>query len=88
MRAFPPWQRSGTTLNSETRNISRAFVGLNAEVASDAGFDLRQRREPPPPANLSTQQVFEKKTRLRCTCERQREPRSAGCEFGVHKAGC
>lgn len=68
-----PPQRSGTTLNAETQNISRAFVGLNAEVASNAGFDLRERREPPPPANLSTQQVFEKKTRLRCTCEWGRE---------------
>ncbi|PKK18501.1 DC-STAMP domain containing 1, partial [Columba livia] len=66
-RVLESMARSGTTLNAETQNISRAFVGLNAEVASNAGFDLRERREPPPPANLSTQQVFEKKTRLRCT---------------------
>ena len=52
------------------QNISRAFVGLNEEVASEAGYDLRQRRRPDPRPAPSTQQLYEMKTKLRCTCER------------------
>ncbi|KAM6365310.1 E3 ubiquitin-protein ligase DCST1 [Pluvialis apricaria] len=59
--------RGGGTLNDEMQNISRAFVELNEEVASEAGYDLRQRRRPDPRAASSTQQLFEMKTRLRCT---------------------
>ncbi|KAM6037721.1 E3 ubiquitin-protein ligase DCST1 isoform 2-T2 [Theristicus caerulescens] len=63
----PPRQRSGQTLNAEMRNISRAFVALNEEVASEAGYDLRQRRRPDPRPAPSTQQLYETKTKQRCT---------------------
>lgn len=52
------------------QNISRAFVELNEEVASEAGYELRQRRRPQPRPASSTQQLFEMKTKMRCTCER------------------
>ncbi|XP_068778049.1 E3 ubiquitin-protein ligase DCST1 [Struthio camelus] len=58
--------RSGRTLDAETQNISRAFVGLNEEVASEAGYDLRQGRRAAPPPALSTQKLYEMKTKLRC----------------------
>ncbi|XP_075032029.1 E3 ubiquitin-protein ligase DCST1 [Calonectris borealis] len=59
--------RSGRTLNTEMQNISRAFVGLNEEVASEAGYDLQQQQHPGSRPAPSTQQLYEKKTRLRCT---------------------
>uniref|UniRef100_A0A8C4JQL7 DC-STAMP domain containing 1 n=1 Tax=Dromaius novaehollandiae TaxID=8790 RepID=A0A8C4JQL7_DRONO len=65
--------RSGRTLNAEMQNISRAFVGLNEEVASEAGYDLRQGRSAAPPQALSTQKLYEMKTKLRCKCERGTE---------------
>ncbi|XP_062488293.1 E3 ubiquitin-protein ligase DCST1 isoform X1 [Pezoporus occidentalis] len=58
--------RSGQMLNSEVQNISRAFVGLNEEVASEAGYDLRQSRRTKPQLAPSTQQLYETKTKLRC----------------------
>nr|XP_013797173.1 PREDICTED: DC-STAMP domain-containing protein 1 [Apteryx mantelli mantelli] len=58
--------RSGRTLNAEMQNISRAFVALNEEVASEAGYDLRQGRRTAPPQALSTQKLYEMKTKLRC----------------------
>ncbi|XP_075593029.1 E3 ubiquitin-protein ligase DCST1 [Balearica regulorum gibbericeps] len=68
------WQRSGQTLSTEMQNISRAFVGLNEEVASEAGYDLRQQQQqqqqqqhPEPQSAPSTQQLYEMKTKLRCT---------------------
>ncbi|XP_010562468.1 PREDICTED: DC-STAMP domain-containing protein 1 [Haliaeetus leucocephalus] len=60
-------QRSGQTLNAEVQNISRAFVGLNEEVASEEGYDLRQRQHSDPQLAPSTQQLYEMKTKLRCT---------------------
>ncbi|XP_074784872.1 E3 ubiquitin-protein ligase DCST1 [Athene noctua] len=58
--------RSGQTLNTEMQNVSRAFVGLNEEVASEAGYDLRQQPELNPRSATSTQQLYERKTKLRC----------------------
>ncbi|XP_061333847.1 E3 ubiquitin-protein ligase DCST1 isoform X6 [Pezoporus flaviventris] len=58
--------RSGQMLNSEVQNISRAFVGLNEEVASEAGYDLRQSQRTKPQLAPSTQQLYETKTKLRC----------------------
>ncbi|XP_014816714.1 PREDICTED: DC-STAMP domain-containing protein 1 [Calidris pugnax] len=57
---------SGGTLNEEMQNLSHAFVKLNEEVASEEGYDLRQRRHPGPQPGQSTQELFEKKTKLRC----------------------
>lgn len=65
-----PRQRSGRTLDTEMQNISRAFVGLNEEVASEAGYDMRRRPGPGSRGAPSTQQLYEMKTRLRCACER------------------
>ncbi|XP_049661695.1 LOW QUALITY PROTEIN: E3 ubiquitin-protein ligase DCST1 [Accipiter gentilis] len=59
--------RSGQTLGTEMQNISRAFVGLNEEVASEEGYDLRQRQHTDPQLAPSTQQLYEMKTKLRCT---------------------
>lgn len=64
-----PWQRSGKTLNREMQNISRAFIRLNEEVASEAGYDLNQNLHADPRRAHSTQDRFEMKTKLRCTCE-------------------
>uniref|UniRef100_A0A8B9DM56 Uncharacterized protein n=1 Tax=Anser cygnoides TaxID=8845 RepID=A0A8B9DM56_ANSCY len=61
--------RSGQRLNAETQNISRAFVGLNEEVASEEGYDLTQGGRTDSQATLSTQKLYEMKTKLRCTCE-------------------
>uniref|UniRef100_A0A8B9N857 DC-STAMP domain containing 1 n=1 Tax=Accipiter nisus TaxID=211598 RepID=A0A8B9N857_9AVES len=58
---------SGQTLGAEMQNISRAFVGLNEEVASEEGYDLQQRQHPDPQLAPSTQQLYEMKTKLRCT---------------------
>ncbi|XP_050571776.1 E3 ubiquitin-protein ligase DCST1 [Cygnus atratus] len=59
--------RSGQRLNTETQNISRAFVGLNEEVASKEGYDLKQGERMDSQATLSTQKLYEMKTKLRCT---------------------
>ncbi|XP_040395233.1 E3 ubiquitin-protein ligase DCST1 isoform X2 [Cygnus olor] len=59
--------RSGQRLNAETQNISRAFVGLNEEVASEEGYDLKQGERTDSQATLSTQKLYEMKTKLRCT---------------------
>uniref|UniRef100_A0A8C8B3W9 Uncharacterized protein n=1 Tax=Otus sunia TaxID=257818 RepID=A0A8C8B3W9_9STRI len=69
-RVMEDMVRSGQTLNTEMQNISRAFVGLNEEVASEAGYDLRQQPELNPRSATSTQQLYERKTKLRCNCER------------------
>ncbi|KAM8986117.1 E3 ubiquitin-protein ligase DCST1 isoform 1-T2 [Ara ararauna] len=58
--------RSGQTLNSEVQNISGAFMRLNEEVASEAGYDLRQSWSAKPQLAPSTQQLYETKTKLRC----------------------
>uniref|UniRef100_A0A8B9G5B2 Uncharacterized protein n=1 Tax=Amazona collaria TaxID=241587 RepID=A0A8B9G5B2_9PSIT len=57
---------SGQMLNSEVQNISDAFMGLNEEVASKAGYNLRQSRSAKPQLAPSTQQLYETKTKLRC----------------------
>ncbi|XP_035170454.1 E3 ubiquitin-protein ligase DCST1, partial [Oxyura jamaicensis] len=59
--------KSGQRLNTETQNISRAFVGLNEEVASKEGYDLKQGERTDSQATLSTQKLYEMKTKLRCT---------------------
>ncbi|KAM9264326.1 E3 ubiquitin-protein ligase DCST1 [Morus bassanus] len=66
-RVMEDMVRSGRTLSAETQNISRAFVGLNEEVASEAGYDLQQQQHPDPQSAPSTQQLYEMKTKLRCT---------------------
>ncbi|KAM6395143.1 E3 ubiquitin-protein ligase DCST1 [Rhynochetos jubatus] len=66
-RVMEDMARSGKTLNAEMRNISRAFVALNEEVASEEGYDLRQSRRSDHRPAPSTQQLYETKTKLRCT---------------------
>ncbi|XP_009462972.1 PREDICTED: LOW QUALITY PROTEIN: DC-STAMP domain-containing protein 1 [Nipponia nippon] len=66
-RVMEDMARSGRTLNTEMGNISRAFVELNEEVASEAGYDLRQHRRPASRPAPSTQQLYETKTKQRCT---------------------
>ncbi|XP_040982080.1 E3 ubiquitin-protein ligase DCST1 isoform X4 [Aquila chrysaetos chrysaetos] len=66
-RVMEDMARSGQTLSAEMQNISRTFVGLNKEVASEEGYDLRQRQHPDTQLAPSTQQLYEMKTKLRCT---------------------
>lgn len=42
---------------------------LNEEVASEEGYDLKQGEHTDSQAGLSTQKLYEMKTKLRCTCE-------------------
>uniref|UniRef100_A0A8C0ULU7 DC-STAMP domain containing 2 n=1 Tax=Cyanistes caeruleus TaxID=156563 RepID=A0A8C0ULU7_CYACU len=58
--------RSAETLNTEMQNISRAFVELNEQVASEEGYDLRQRPDTGTQSAPSTQELYETKTKLRC----------------------
>uniref|UniRef100_A0A803V6X3 DC-STAMP domain containing 1 n=1 Tax=Ficedula albicollis TaxID=59894 RepID=A0A803V6X3_FICAL len=58
--------KSAETLNADMQNVSRAFVELNEQVASEEGYDLRQRPNAGGQRALSTQQIYETKTRLRC----------------------
>ncbi|KAM9251983.1 E3 ubiquitin-protein ligase DCST1 [Cariama cristata] len=66
-RVMEDMVRDGQTLNAEMQNISRAFVGLNEEVASKEGYDLRQDQHPDTQPAPSTQEMYEMKTKLRCT---------------------
>ncbi|XP_032569250.1 DC-STAMP domain-containing protein 2 [Chiroxiphia lanceolata] len=58
--------RSGETLNTEMQNLSRAFVELNDQVASDEGFNLRQDKDKGTQPARSTQELYERKTKHRC----------------------
>ncbi|XP_063002333.1 E3 ubiquitin-protein ligase DCST1 [Elgaria multicarinata webbii] len=59
--------KSGETLRSETREVSQSFSELNKQVASQEGYDERLVRKAIRKANPSTQEVYEAKTRMRCT---------------------
>ncbi|XP_068271216.1 E3 ubiquitin-protein ligase DCST1 [Nyctibius grandis] len=65
-RVMEDMARGGDTLREEMQNISRAFVELNDQVASEEGYNLRERRSVEPQKHLSTQEKYEMKTRLRC----------------------
>ncbi|XP_014744805.1 PREDICTED: DC-STAMP domain-containing protein 2-like [Sturnus vulgaris] len=58
--------KSADKLNMEMQNVSRAFVQLNEQVASKEGYDLRQHLNTGIQPALSTQQIYETKTKLRC----------------------
>uniref|UniRef100_A0A8C3N3L5 Uncharacterized protein n=1 Tax=Geospiza parvula TaxID=87175 RepID=A0A8C3N3L5_GEOPR len=60
--------KSAEMLNAETHNVSEAFMQLNEQVASEDGYDLKQR--PETGKESSTQQLYETKTKLRCESER------------------
>ncbi|XP_074930917.1 E3 ubiquitin-protein ligase DCST1 [Phalacrocorax aristotelis] len=64
-RVVEDMARSGQVLSAETQNITRAFMGLNEEVASKEGYNLLQDLDPEMAS--STQQMYEMKTKLRCT---------------------
>ncbi|XP_056366025.1 DC-STAMP domain-containing protein 2 isoform X2 [Oenanthe melanoleuca] len=57
---------SAETLNTDMQNVSSAFMELNEQVASEEGYDLRQQPNTGGQRALSTQQIYETKTRLRC----------------------
>ncbi|XP_061461947.1 E3 ubiquitin-protein ligase DCST1 [Rhineura floridana] len=59
--------RTGKTLRSETQQVSQSFSELNEQVASQEGFGVRSVREAVKAANPSTQEIYEAKTRMRCT---------------------
>ncbi|KAJ6656984.1 hypothetical protein lerEdw1_002985 [Lerista edwardsae] len=63
--------RSGNTLKSDNREVSRSFAALNEQVASEEGYDAnsakavgsqRGKRGKP-----STQEMYEAKTKMRCS---------------------
>nr|XP_041577097.1 uncharacterized protein LOC100218926 [Taeniopygia guttata] len=64
--------KSAETLNSEMQNVSQAFVQLNEQVASQEGYDLRQHPDTGTQPARSTQEIYEKKTKLRCETVIQR----------------
>ncbi|XP_060109121.1 E3 ubiquitin-protein ligase DCST1 [Heteronotia binoei] len=59
--------RSGKALRSETREVSRSFSALNEQVASESGYNVRSVREGSAKHPLSTQELYEEKTRMRCS---------------------
>ncbi|XP_068031301.1 E3 ubiquitin-protein ligase DCST1 [Anomalospiza imberbis] len=64
--------KSAETLNTEMQNVSQAFVELNEQVASEEGYDLRQRPDTGTQPAPSTQELYETKTKLRCETVIQR----------------
>ncbi|XP_039107408.1 E3 ubiquitin-protein ligase DCST1 isoform X2 [Hyaena hyaena] len=66
---------SKASLKAETQNISKSFGDLDAQVNSDMGYSPEDaggsegtaRGAPPSGRRLSTQKMFELKTRLRCS---------------------
>ncbi|XP_069734483.1 E3 ubiquitin-protein ligase DCST1 [Phaenicophaeus curvirostris] len=58
--------RSGDKLDGEVKDITHAFVELNEEVASDMGYVLQQPQSQKDQPVLSTQELYEKKTKMRC----------------------
>ncbi|XP_005411623.1 PREDICTED: DC-STAMP domain-containing protein 1 isoform X3 [Chinchilla lanigera] len=71
---------SKESLKAETRNISTAFKDLDAQVSSEAGYEpetamdsqgtaqgAEARKAPSTKLHLSTQKMFELKTKLRCS---------------------
>ncbi|XP_041320823.1 E3 ubiquitin-protein ligase DCST1 [Pyrgilauda ruficollis] len=64
--------KSAETLNTEMQNVSQAFVELNEQVASEQGYDLRQRPDTGTETAPSTQKLYETKTKLRCETVIQR----------------
>lgn len=78
----PQPQGSKESLKAKTRNISKSFEDLDAQVNSDTGFTLENATGSegtargaethgarPPRRRLSTQKMYELKTKLRCSCE-------------------
>ena len=75
-------QSSKESLKAETQNITNSFEELDAQVNSESGFspedaegsETASGREAPLASafehHLSTQQMYELKTKLRCSCER------------------
>uniref|UniRef100_A0A452V194 DC-STAMP domain containing 1 n=1 Tax=Ursus maritimus TaxID=29073 RepID=A0A452V194_URSMA len=73
---------SKESLKAKTQNISKSFEDLDAQVNSDTGFTLENTTGSegtargaethgarPPKRRLSTQKMYELKTKLRCSCE-------------------
>ncbi|VFV39019.1 dc-stamp domain-containing protein [Lynx pardinus] len=73
---------SKVSLKAETQNLSKAFEDLDAQVNSEMGYSpedaespegtargVGTHRAPPSGRRLSTQKMYELKTKLRCSCE-------------------
>ncbi|CAI5798314.1 E3 ubiquitin-protein ligase DCST1 [Podarcis lilfordi] len=80
--------RSGKTLRSETRDVSRSFSELNEQVASEAGLGIRSVRSAVHKANPSTQEIYEAKTRMRCTQIIDQAIKRCQSWFAVKHASC
>ncbi|XP_077776451.1 E3 ubiquitin-protein ligase DCST1 isoform X2 [Podarcis muralis] len=80
--------RSGKTLRSETRDVSRSFSELNEQVASQAGLGIRSVRSAVHKANPSTQEIYEAKTRMRCTQIIDQAIKRCQNWFAVKHASC
>ncbi|XP_054829231.1 E3 ubiquitin-protein ligase DCST1 [Eublepharis macularius] len=59
--------RNGKTLRKETQEVSRSFSALNEQVASKSGYNVRSVREEGEKRKASTQELYEMKTRMRCS---------------------
>uniref|UniRef100_A0A452RGN6 Uncharacterized protein n=1 Tax=Ursus americanus TaxID=9643 RepID=A0A452RGN6_URSAM len=81
---LPSTRGSKESLKAKTQNISKSFEDLDAQVNSDTGFTLENTTGSegtargaethgarPPKRRLSTQKMYELKTKLRCSCEGQ-----------------
>ncbi|XP_053065024.1 E3 ubiquitin-protein ligase DCST1 isoform X5 [Acinonyx jubatus] len=77
---LPSMRGSKVSLKAETQNLSKAFEDLDAQVNSEMGYSpedaespertargVGTHRAPPSGRHLSTQKMYELKTRLRCS---------------------
>ncbi|XP_045312059.1 E3 ubiquitin-protein ligase DCST1 isoform X6 [Leopardus geoffroyi] len=77
---LPSMRGSKVSLKAETQNLSKAFEDLDAQVNSEMGYSpedaespegtargVGTHRAPPSGRRLSTQKMYELKTRLRCS---------------------
>ncbi|XP_029789322.1 E3 ubiquitin-protein ligase DCST1 [Suricata suricatta] len=83
LAVFKGLQGSQVSLKAETQNISKSFGDLDSQVNSDVGYSPKDSAgsagmargvgthgAPASRQHLSTQKMYELKTRLRCSCER------------------
>lgn len=88
----PSPQSSRDFLKAETQNISSSFKDLDAQVSSEQGYAPKANAAPKtgaraPRTYLSTQKMYEFKTRLRCSCEEYPGQGRVGEAAGHHGKG-
>lgn len=85
-------QDSKEALKAETWNISTSFEDLDAQVRSDMGYSPEDAKDTPGTEapgvprgrlRLSTQMVYELKTKLRCSREKCSLAGGGGADFGA-----